>query len=217
MRLVTSEELTDSFRLIMFWLAWSTLPCSPQRQTCPFAQGKATREAFSASLSCDLVFQKRLGIWLGIADTVSPRIKFVRLSQICLCQIWQCHLTCYSHLELLMVCYNCLNLRVGDLESTDWWMPISFLFLRQKKEKQVFPLLRRKKNWNAAFSFIPASSAFTRGKVPSSKPSPRSPIRRKQPTHLYVLDINLWGLPCFPASTLPHSPSTLPMTARVTL
>ena len=146
-----------------------------------------------------------------------PRIKFVRLSQICLCQIWQRHLTCYSHLEPLMVCQNCLNLRVGDLESTDWWMPISFLFLRQKKEKQVFPLLRRKKNWNAAFSFIPASSAFTRGKMPSSKPSPRSPIRRKQPTHLYVLDINLWGLPCFPASTLPHSPSILPMTARVTL
>lgn len=41
----------DSSWLITFWSASWTLSCSSQRRMCPFAQGNATREAFSASLS----------------------------------------------------------------------------------------------------------------------------------------------------------------------
>lgn len=138
----------------------------------PVCSGKCNQGGFFCLfLSCDLVFQRQLGIRLGIADTVSPRIKFVRLSQICLCQIWHCHLTCYSHLEPLMLCYNCLNLHVGDLESTDWWTPISFSFLRQKKEKQVFPLLKRKKLGMQPFRlFLPLQLSLGVKSPPQSLP-----------------------------------------------
>lgn len=145
----------DSFWLITFWLAWLTLALLIQEANVPICLGKYhQRSSFCFFLCCDLVFQRPVGIRLGTADIVSPRGKFVRLSQIYLCQILQCHWVIHTWKLLILNC-NCLTLHVGDLEGTDWWMASSFWFLRQKKEKQKFPLFFQEgKAWSGGCSLL---------------------------------------------------------------
>lgn len=88
-RLVTNEGLAERLFLTNHILIGfvDTALLIPEANV-PICSGKCNQGGFFClSLSCDLVFQRPAGIRLGIADIVSPRTKFVRLSQVYLCQI----------------------------------------------------------------------------------------------------------------------------------
>lgn len=190
----------DSFWLITFWLAWLILVLLIQEGNVLICSGRCHQEEFLClSLSRDLVFQRPIGIRLGIADMSAPGenlgssaksiyAKFYNITEFILS--WT------AVIAIAVICWNCcFTLHVGDLEALiDEWPSLSGVWGRKRKHRSL-PFTEEEKAWSGKCRLFLHSCLFIWGKIPSSKPSQMPALRGKELPHRCALDIHLARAP----------------------